>query len=139
MTSGSTPRDGTRAVTRRVAFSAASVPLARHQLETWIGAGGAPTGTVDDARLVVSELVANALRHASPRPDGMLVVALRLLGGSVEVSVGDGGGPSVPHTSASPPFATSGRGLRIVSAIVERWWVTEDSDGRTVHALIPPR
>ena len=101
-----------------------------------MGTRGASIRAVEDARLVVSELLANAVRHASPLPDGRLVVAWRLLGGAVEVSVSDGGSANVPRILDPPPLATSGRGLAVVSSVVERLWVTGDLHERTMHAVI---
>jgi serine/threonine-protein kinase RsbW len=114
----------------------ASVPLVRTRLQKWMGTRGASIRSVDDARLVVSELVSNAVCHASPRSDGMLHVAWRVLGGAVEVSVSDGGSSTIPHIMDAPPLATSGRGLAIVSSIVDRLWFTNDTSGRTMYAVI---
>jgi two-component sensor histidine kinase len=88
--------------------------------------------------VVVSELVGNSVRHAVPLPVNDLVVAWAVDNGDLVISVTDGGSPTTsPHIVTAPGSAISGRGLSIVEALVERWWV-EDGRGRTtVHVRIP--
>ncbi len=59
-------------------FSPESAGVARQQLVEWMRHLGAGDETSDDARLVVSELVGNAVRHARPLADGTMRVALGL-------------------------------------------------------------
>jgi serine/threonine-protein kinase RsbW len=134
--SGSATGFDAEPVSLRVAFAAGSVPLARTQLQSWMEESGASEREVEDARLVISELVANAVRHATPLADGMLLVAWALLGGRLHMSVSDGGGPSVPHVIDPPPLVNRGRGMGIVESLSDRWWVTSQGAGRTTHALI---
>ena len=49
--------------------------MARQQLVEWMRDLGVGDETSDDARLVVSELVGNAVRHARPLADGTMRVA----------------------------------------------------------------
>jgi len=83
---------------------------------------------VDEVGLVVSELLGNAVRHASPLPDGRLRVRWQVKAGVVELDVTDGG--------ASTPLATSGRGLRIVRSLAHEWGVSDDVEGRTVWVTL---
>ena len=62
-------------VTMRVPFAASSVATARQQLKRWMTDHGSSREHVEDARVVVSELVANSIRHAQPLADGTIVVA----------------------------------------------------------------
>jgi anti-sigma regulatory factor (Ser/Thr protein kinase) len=93
----------------------------------------------DDAALVVSELVGNALRHARPLADGTLRVAWVLDGHRLRVEVTDGGGATTPELRPAPELrmAVSGRGLAIVDALAEAWGSHSDRSGTTVWALVP--
>jgi anti-sigma regulatory factor (Ser/Thr protein kinase) len=122
----------------RVPFHAPAASQVRTELRTWLTEKGFEGETVDDARVVVSELVGNSVRHAVPLPVNDLVVAWAVDNGDLVISVTDGGSPTTsPHIVTAPGSAISGRGLSIVEALVERWWV-EDGRGRTtVHVRIP--
>jgi len=87
---------------------------------------------VDEAEIVISELVANAVRHAKPLPDGTIRVNWTVRAGVVEVEVTDGGGPTIPRPAPRSPMAAQGRGLRIVRGFAHEWGVHEDRVGRTV-------
>ncbi|MEP7089846.1 MAG: ATP-binding protein, partial [Nocardioidaceae bacterium] len=83
-------------------FSASSVPVARQRLKGWMSDLGGSGESVDDARLVISELVANAVRHARPLADGRILVSWTLEGDAIEVSVTDGGSGSRPRAVHAP-------------------------------------
>lgn len=90
----------------------------------------------DDAVLVLSELLSNALRHAQPRADGSVRVSWALDGHGVEIAVTDGGAstrPSPMHPSLS---ALGGRGLAIVSTLTDDWGVSDAEDDVTVWARV---
>lgn len=87
---------------------------------------------VDEAEIVISELVANAVRHAKPLADGMIRLGWTVRAGVVEVEVTDGGGPTVPRPAPRSLLAAQGRGLRIVRGYAHEWGVHEDRAGRTV-------
>lgn len=117
-------------------FAPSSVSVARQRLKSWMVGAGGSTESVDDARIVVSELVANAVRHARPLADGSLLVAWTLESDRVQLSVTDGGATTRPRNVHAAPTALAGRGMTIVDALAERWW-TEDTQSRsTVHALL---
>ena len=85
----------------------------------------------DDARLVVSELVGNAVLHARS------AVGVRVLvvdGSRVRLEVADSS-PVAPTFALMDTLARSGRGLVLVDAVSSRWGVDNDpSGGKTVWA-----
>lgn len=88
---------------------------------------------LDDLVLVTGELVANALEHGLP-PAALEVVAED--GGSVLVSVLDGG-PVVPLSPLPiAPGAVRGRGLAIVDALSAEWGILKTQHGKAVWARV---
>ena len=87
---------------------------------------------IDEAEIVISELVANAIRHAQPLPDGTIRINWTVSDGVVEVSVTDGGGPTTPAPAPPSPWSANGRGLRIVRSLALEWGVKNDADSCTV-------
>lgn len=113
-----------------------SVSEARRMLTVDIEAQGVQAEVVEDARLVLSELLANAIRHAKPLVDHEVEVAWQVGDHEVELRVTDGGGgvPGVRHAGTGD---TGGRGLAIVDALAEDWGVVVESPGsRTVWAVL---
>src|SRR5436190_21565363 len=79
-----------------------------------------------DLRLLVSELVANAIEHGGA-PDASILLSVERDGTTVRVEVEDAGPRFPPAPSEPPPpDATSGRGLYLLAALADRWGV----DGR---------
>jgi len=125
------------AVSLRVPFQAPSASVVRRELRTWLEQKGYAGETVDDARVVVSELVGNSVRHAAPLPANDIAVSWALDGGALIISVSDGGGTTSPQVMSTERSAISGRGLSIVEALVEQWWVDSDHTQTTVHVRLP--
>ncbi|MFF3765897.1 ATP-binding protein [Streptomyces sp. NPDC001922] len=108
---------------------------------------GVPDGVVDDAVLVLSELLSNACRHGRPLcGDGTgtgsdeVRMAWRLDEfGRVTVEVTDGGGPTRPLPATPSVTARGGRGLNIIRAVAQDWGVRDEMPGEvTVWATLPP-
>lgn len=125
------------AVTVRVPFAASSVAVARQQLRSWMRAQGCSREAIEDGRVVLSELVANSVRHAQPLSDGTILVSWCREGGDLRISVTDGGSTSRPHTVNAGSSALSGRGMAIVEALAGQWWFEQTRTRSTVHARIP--
>jgi serine/threonine-protein kinase RsbW len=133
------PRQEHASVTVRVPFAASSVAVARQQLKSWMREQGLPRDVIEDGRVVVSELVGNAVRHAQPLSDGTILVAWGLDRRGIRISVTDGGSTSRPRTVRASASALSGRGMAIVEALAVDWWSEQSRSRSTIHALLAPR
>lgn len=122
--------------TIRVPWRASSVARVRRAVVADLEERDIPHDIVDEAEIVVSELVSNAIRHARPLSDGTLRVHWKVKGPVVEVEVTDGGGDTMPRPAPRTIWAPSGRGLRIVRSLAHEWGVTEDRSGCTVWASL---
>ncbi|MFD0557619.1 anti-sigma regulatory factor (Ser/Thr protein kinase) [Stackebrandtia endophytica] len=91
-----------------------------------------------DLHAVATELICNAVRHATPLPEGDLSVSCRLSDTELEFAVTDGGAASLPRMRNLDTSAPDGRGLLIVSALSTTWGVQDDKGGRTVWARLAP-
>lgn len=118
-----------------------SVGAVRRRLRDELHRHGIPPPAVADATIVLSELLANALRHAAPLPDGGVRVVWEITDALVVLRVTDGGASRRrPRVTAAAPHATGGRGLAIVDELAASWDVsTEPDGGSTVCAAIPVR
>lgn len=126
--------EGTRSI--RVPHAVASVPAIRHVIVEDLHSRGLGELVIEEAETVVSELVCNSVRHAKALPDGCVRIRWKVKAGAVEVEVSDGGGPTIPRPLPQAPWASGGRGLRIVRSMAHEWGVQEDRHGRTVWAAL---
>jgi anti-sigma regulatory factor (Ser/Thr protein kinase) len=114
--------------------AAAARRFVRDTLQTWLigGATIAGDGLIDDAVLLTSELVTNAVVHAGTPVE----VTCKLTGGGVEVVVSDEHParlvPEPPENEHIPAERTSGRGLLLPAALASAWGVTY---GRSAKAV----
>ncbi|WP_091786949.1 ATP-binding protein [Pedococcus dokdonensis] len=131
---GGRVRDASR--TLRVPWRATSVALVRKALVDDLDSREISAAVIDEAEIVVSELVSNSIRHARPLGDGNLRVHWKVKAGVVEVEVTDGGSETTPRPAPRTIWAASGRGLRIVRSLAHEWGVTEDRTGSTVWASL---
>jgi two-component sensor histidine kinase len=104
-------------------YTASSVGEARRRIIGDLTSAGVFETTACDAGLVLSELISNALRHASPLPGSLVKVMWALGDGCIELAVSDGGGPTVPTVNKPAANALGGRGLGIVDRLSLRWGV----------------
>ncbi|MFC4062982.1 ATP-binding protein [Planomonospora corallina] len=117
-------------------YAPSSVAVARQYLSSDLQEWGVCETAIDDAVLVVSELLSNALRHAHPLPSGQIKVAWQCTDGHVEVAVSDGGSATEPRAGRAALSSLGGRGLGIVEYLAENWGVRHDGDITTVWALV---
>jgi serine/threonine-protein kinase RsbW len=123
-------------VSMSIPFSAESAGRVRAALESWLGQRGSAAHVVEDARLVATELVGNAVRHASPLGNGTVLVRWQEEDSTLALSVCDGGGSTEPEQIEAAPYDTHGRGLAIVDALSSKWWVEHASHLHTVHVRL---
>lgn len=111
--------------------NASSATTARSEMTRRLAAR-ITSGALDDVRLLLTELITNALRHAGMRPGDEIGVKAQLLDGTVRIEVSDPGndGP----VKARPPGARGGGyGLFLVDRLTDQWGV-DCQDGTTVWA-----
>lgn len=124
-------------VSMRVAFSGQSAAEVRYALYRWLGYSGAGESVIDDALLVITELLGNAVRHATPLVDGTVLVRWCRDEAGLLLSVSDGGGRTAPALAGAEALEERGRGLALVAALSLRWWVDSRMRAHTVHARLP--
>ena len=83
-----------------------------------------------DVRLLVSELVTNAVRHANLASGDVIGLVIEVAEQKLRVEVHDAGGGFIPSTPAPDPARPSGWGLYLVAELADRWGV--DSNERTL-------
>jgi serine/threonine-protein kinase RsbW len=81
-------------------------------------------------RLLVSEVVTNAVRHANLATGDAIELVVELNRRTLRVEVHDPGGGFVPSAPAPDPTRPSGWGLYLVAELADRWGV--DSDETTL-------
>jgi DNA-binding NarL/FixJ family response regulator len=120
--------DGGHDATLALPAEAASAQQARRFLSSQITIWGCEH-LLENALLVVSELVANAVSHAG--------TACRLRIGLqrdvLRIEVEDFG-PGTPEPQVPSPEHTNGRGLQIVSAVSTAWGISPIDGGKVVWA-----
>ncbi len=122
--------------TLRLQWAPSAAPRIRRELVEDLVARGVSAPVIDESEIVVSELVANAIRHARPLADGAIRVHWKVKNDVVEVEVSDGGAATVPRPAPPTTWGPGGRGLRIVRSLAHEWGVIEDPNGRTVWASL---
>ncbi|KUN05541.1 ATP-binding protein [Streptomyces canus] len=118
---------------RRFMPVAENVAEARHGAQLVLSTWAIPEDTADTIALILTELAANAVRHAR-MPGRTFDVFLTYDGEkAVEVEVADGS-PRRPVVKSFDPESTSGRGLLLVEALADAWEVREREFGKSVWA-----
>jgi anti-sigma regulatory factor (Ser/Thr protein kinase) len=113
---------------RRLPVSPEAAASARRALDHLTGEF--PDGRMRDVRLLVSELVTNAVRHANLASGDRIDLVIDLADHTLRVEVHDPGGGFVPTTPSPDPTRPSGWGLYLVAELADRWGV--DSDETTL-------
>jgi anti-sigma regulatory factor (Ser/Thr protein kinase) len=131
---------GESARTAELPSTPSSVTTARHLLRDDLFERGVPNRVIDDALVVVTELMGNAVRHGGLLPmdgvPGSVRVRWTASQSHVAIDVTDGGGGDRPHVSPASVIDTGGRGLAIVSAVASDWGVRTSNGQVTVYAVV---
>ncbi|CAN5760876.1 hypothetical protein BH18ACT17_BH18ACT17_01960 [soil metagenome] len=94
-----------------------------------------PEASLEDARLLVSELVTNSVLHSATAPWQQIELVLSLEDGVFRVDVSDAG-VGFAHEPRTPESSNeSGWGLHLVSRLADRWGVVDDSGARVWFEL----
>ena len=101
--------------------------------------GEASADVIDDIRLLLSEVVTNAVRHSEAPNGSHIGLCLRVVHDVVRVEVMDQGGGFDPTPRTLPHLEAGGWGLHLVDRLAGRWgverqngvcvWFEVDSDG----------
>lgn len=110
-------------------YTASSVGIARRRLIGDLADAGVCEGAACDAGLVLSELISNALRHATPLPGNSVKVSWHLHGDTVTVAVSDGGAETRPRVHQPTGSSLGGRGLGIVDRLSLQWGILDSREG----------
>ena len=126
---GSTPPDDTQSAEVRVPDRLDSVPATRAFLTRLLDGWGVEDGVIDDASLLATELMANAVKQGT----GTVELRVEAENGLLHVAVHDDadGTPVVSYAGTASP---NGRGLWIVQSIARNWGTESDGEepGKTV-------
>ncbi|MFD8518403.1 ATP-binding protein [Streptomyces capillispiralis] len=121
----------------------AGVGEARRCMRAQLRDGGVADAVIDDAVLILSELLSNACKHGRPlgdalAGDGDVRAAWRVdPRGRLVVEVTDGGGPTRPAPATPSVTAHGGRGLNIITALADDWGVRDEVPGEvTVWVVV---
>jgi len=112
-----------RLITLELPVETGAVPAARGSLDAL--RGRVSEALLEDACLMVSELVTNSLRHAGRSNDSIELVA-DLDGSTLKVQVRDKGKGFHPTPRRADDAADSGWGLFLVDQLADRWGATAD-------------
>jgi anti-sigma regulatory factor (Ser/Thr protein kinase) len=82
-----------------------------------------PEEQLGDVRLLVSELVTNALRHGDLSEQDRIQLAVDVTDSRVRVEVSDPGRGFSPSETPSDPEDAEGWGLYLVATLSDRWGV----------------
>jgi anti-sigma regulatory factor (Ser/Thr protein kinase) len=85
---------------------------------------------ISHAQLLVTELVANSVRHGEVGPSGQILLEVALRDGVVRITVTDSGPGFEPRRPVPERSVNGGVGLLLVERLAKRWGVSQG--GRSV-------
>ncbi|MCU7820675.1 ATP-binding protein [Kitasatospora sp. DSM 101779] len=113
-----------------------AVTRARHTMTALV----AGCTVADDARLLISEAVANAVEHTAG-PAVRILICHDSRSGELLCHVRDHSGtvPRYEPAAAADEEAEGGRGLHLITALSESWGYEKDAEGKQLwFRLLPP-
>jgi serine/threonine-protein kinase RsbW len=122
--------DGGARIEARLALDAQAPGAARRLVADCLG-DRVGSSVLDNAQLLMSELVTNSVRHSGMPAGAELIVCVDLTPGIVRLDVEDPGrsGTVAPHLPDSK--TGGGFGLNLVQTLSERWGMERVADGGT--------
>jgi serine phosphatase RsbU (regulator of sigma subunit)/DNA-binding response OmpR family regulator/anti-sigma regulatory factor (Ser/Thr protein kinase) len=114
-------------LTMRVPALPGRLATLRATLRRWLLEHGAPRKVIDDVVLAVGELATNVCIHAHPVAAGIIALDANIDGSTLAVTVADNGRWQVERDRGG------GRGLTIVSALVDDLEIERGEGGTTVR------
>jgi anti-sigma regulatory factor (Ser/Thr protein kinase) len=113
-----------------------SVPVARWHVRVVLGLHGLGK-YAEDAEIITSELVTNAVQHVCDNGSKTIGVTLTAAERptAVTVAVSDSS-PQGPIRRDTPPGGEQGRGLQIVEALSAHWGWRREDGGKAVFAVL---
>ena len=113
-----------------------SVPVARLQVRAALGSRGLGE-YADDAEIITSELVTNAVQHAGGNGTQTIGVTITYAGSpaAVTIAVSDSS-PHRPIRRDTPPGSEQGRGLQIIEALSAHWGWRQEGGGKVIFAVL---
>jgi anti-sigma regulatory factor (Ser/Thr protein kinase) len=129
MTREADPDGDPRFADAKVPNRSDSVYAARAFLVRLLDGWGVSDAVIDDAALLTSELMANAVEHGS----GDVNLKLEVNDGLLHVAVHDDS-EELPQPGQADPESTGGRGLWIVQSVAHNWGSdsSDEEPGKTV-------
>jgi anti-sigma regulatory factor (Ser/Thr protein kinase) len=121
-----------------LAATPAAPATARAAVSVWLAEAPRDGLPVDAARLLVSELVTNSVRHARIDAEQSLRLRGSLRGTTLRLEIWDGGTQGIV-TPRSPRREDDigGFGLDLVARLSRAWGVDRDAQGTTVWLELP--
>ncbi len=128
------------AATVRLPFEPSTPGIARTKLAAFLTINRAAPSVIDDALIVLSEMIANAVAHGAPADDGRMEIGWSIDPDRqlLEVSVHDGGDGATLKPIDFDEDSLSGRGLSIINRVADRWWVDMSAGTRVGAELTLP-
>ena len=102
-------------------------------------AADAPVDVVEDTQLILTELLANEIKHGRYDPSDPLICSVRTAEDIVRIEVRHSGTEfRMPKKPADLPLRTreTGWGLALITRLADRWGVDEARGARQVWAEI---
>lgn len=103
----------------------AAASLARSAVNS-VAAPWARPEVLEDAHLLISEIVTNSVRHGRPSPDSHINLSLILTEEKLRAEVRDDGPGFAPERIQRSPDQIGGWGLGIVQEVADRWGVDKN-------------
>lgn len=133
-----TPRDatrGARSATVRLQLDCGPEAAAAARAAISMLDGCAPRELLDDARLLTSEVVTNAVRHSGAAEGSVVDVEVAATADHVAVGVSDQGNGFVPRARTKGQSEGSGWGLHLVERLASSWGVEAEPQPRVWFEL----